>query len=106
MPRKSDKSNRPRIQAEIGSIRKSWNSRVSIALAYPNRYHVGMSNLGYLTLYRLFNEYEHVVCERVFLPDDSGAGPVRLATLESGRPVAAADILAFSLSFENSYFQS
>ena len=103
MPRKSDKSNRPRIQAEIGSIRKSWNSRVSIALAYPNRYHVGMSNLGYLTLYRLFNEYEHVVCERVFLPDDSGAGPVRLATLESGRPVAAADILAFSLSFENDY---
>ncbi|MEJ2167783.1 MAG: radical SAM protein, partial [Desulfobacterales bacterium] len=103
MPRKSDTSNRPRVQAEIGGIRKSWNSRISIVLAYPNRYHVGMSNLGFLTLYRLFNSYDHVVCERVFLPDDGRAGPARLTTMESGRPVAAADIIAFSLSFENDY---
>lgn len=103
MPRKSDTSNRPHVQAEIGGIRKSWNSRISIVLAYPNRYHVGMSNLGFLTLYRLFNSYEHVVCERVFLPDDGRSGPARLTTMESGRPVAAADIIAFSLSFENDY---
>ena len=103
MPRKTDKSNRPHVQAEIGTIRKSWKSRVSIALAYPNRYHVGMSNLGYLTLYGLLNKYDHVVCERVFLPDDSPSQPSLLTTMESGRPVAAADIIAFSLSFENDY---
>jgi radical SAM family uncharacterized protein len=103
MPRKSDTSNRPHVQAEIGVIRKSWDSRISIALAFPNRYHVGMSNLGFLTLYRLFNSYDHVVCERVFLPDDGRSGPSHLTTRESGRPVAAADIIAFSLSFENDY---
>jgi radical SAM family uncharacterized protein len=103
MPRKSDKSGRPHAQAEIGSIRKSWRSKVSIALAYPNRYHVGMSNLGYLTLYRLLNSYDHVVCERVFLPDNGRSRPAPLVTLESRRRVAATDIIAFSLSFENDY---
>jgi len=103
MPRKSDKSRRPCAQDEIGAIRKSWDDRVSIALLYPNRYHVGMSNLGYLTLYRLFNRYDHVVCERAFLPDASRSRPALLTTMESGRPVAAADIIAFSLSFENDY---
>jgi len=50
-----DKSPTPDTRSEIGTIRKSWHSRVSIALVYPNRYHVGMSNLGFQTLYRLFN---------------------------------------------------
>ena len=103
MPRKADQSNRHHVRAEIGTIRKSWNSRVRIALAYPNRYHVGMSNLGYLTLYGLLNRYEHVVCERVFLPDETASQPAQLTTLESGQAVAAADIIAFSLSFENDY---
>ncbi len=91
------------IESEIGTIRKSWHSRVSIALVYPNRYQVGMSNLGFQTLYRLFNSYDHVVCERAFLPDGSRSETARLTTMESGRPIAAADIIAFSLSFENDY---
>jgi radical SAM family uncharacterized protein len=103
MPRKADQSSRHRVRAEIGAIRKSWNSRIRIALAYPNRYHVGMSNLGYLTVYGLLNRYEHVVCERVFLPDETAKGPALLTTLESGQAVAAVDIIAFSLSFENDY---
>ena len=103
MPRKADRSNRHQVRGEIGTIRKSWNSGVRIALAYPNRYHVGMSNLGYLTLYGLLNGYENVVCERVFLPDETASAPTPLTTLESGQPVAAADIVAFSLSFENDY---
>ena len=103
MPRKSYKSPTPDTRSEIGTIRKSWHSRVSIALVYPNRYHVGMSNLGFQTLYRLFNSYDHVVCERAFMPEDSRPQPGRLKTMESGRPIAAADIIAFSLSFENDY---
>ncbi len=103
MPRKSDKSPPPDTRSEIGTIRKSWHSRVSIALIYPNRYHVGMSNLGFQTLYRLFNSYDHVVCERAFMPEDSRSQPGQLKTMESGRPIAAADIIAFSLSFENDY---
>jgi radical SAM superfamily enzyme YgiQ (UPF0313 family) len=103
MPRTPDKSPLPDTDSEIGTIRKSWHAGVRIALVYPNRYHVGMSNLGFQTLYRLFNSYDHVVCERAFLPEDSRPRPGRLKTLESGRPLAEADIIAFSLSFENDY---
>jgi radical SAM family uncharacterized protein len=103
MPRTADKSPPPDTRSEIGTIRKSWHSRTSIALVYPNRYHVGMSNLGFQTLYRLFNSYDQVVCERAFLPEGNRPQPGRLKTMESGRPIAAADIIAFSLSFENDY---
>jgi radical SAM family uncharacterized protein len=103
MSSKVAKSYHKFVESEIGAIRKSWHSRVSIALVYPNRYHVGMSNLGFQTLYRLFNSYDHVVCERAFLPDDSRSETAQMITNESGRPIAAADIIAFSLSFENDY---
>jgi radical SAM family uncharacterized protein len=103
MPRTPDKSPPPDIHSEFGTLRKSWHARVSVALVYPNRYHVGMSNLGFQSVYRLFNSYEQVVCERAFLPEGSRTRPGRLKTMESGRPIAAADIIAFSLSFENDY---
>jgi len=91
------------VDSEIGTIRKSWHQKISIALVYPNRYHVGMSSLGYQTLYDLLNGLDQVVCERAFLPDGKGAETVRPATIESGRPIADADIIAFSISFENDY---
>lgn len=103
MASKITKVDSNRIESEIGVIRKSWQSRLSVALVYPNRYHVGMSNLGFQTLYRLFNSYEHVVCERAFLPDVGQRQNTPSQTVESGRPLAAADIIAFSLSFENDY---
>ena len=85
---------------ETGAVRKSWKNRFCVALAYPNTYGVGMSSLGFQTVYRLFNSLEHVVCERVFVPED---GRLPLKTLESGRRPAEADLLAFSVSFENDY---
>ena len=98
---KRAKSRQELLQSEIGAIRKQWKGRIRIALVYPNRYHVGMSSLGYQTLYALLNELEQVVCERAFLPDDKGLKTVRPATLESGRSIAEADVIAFSISFEN-----
>lgn len=82
--------------------------RLRIALAYPNTYWVGMSNLGMHTLYRMLNAHPEVTCERVFLPDPddlerlvrSGAP---LLSMETQRPVSAFDVLAFSASFENDY---
>ena len=103
MRRNSEKSRPPDLESEIGTIRKSWHARVSIVLVYPNSYHVGMSNLGFQTLYRLFNSYDHVVCERAFLPDAGRSKSARPATIESGKPIAKADIIAFSVSFENDY---
>jgi radical SAM superfamily enzyme YgiQ (UPF0313 family) len=88
---------------EIGAIRKNWRGRVSVALIYPNQYHVGQSNLGLQAVYGIFNRFDDVVCERAFLPEDDEPAAGRLKTLESGRPVADADIVAFSLAFENDY---
>ena len=103
MASKTSKHHQKLAQSEIGTIRKSWRGRVKIALVYPNRYHVGMSNLGFQTLYRLFNSYDHIVCERAFLPEDDHLPKNRLRTFESGKSLNDVDIIAFSLSFENDY---
>ncbi|MBE3096905.1 MAG: radical SAM protein [Planctomycetes bacterium] len=99
---------RDTLQREIGYVRKVHGHRLRVALAFPNSYFVGMSSLGFQAAYRLFNEMDTVVCERVFLPprqEVSGrrASPSPLRTLESGTPVSEFDILAFSVSFEWDY---
>ena len=96
------------LSREVGVIRKPHTDRLRVALAFPNTYFVGMSNLGFQTVYRLFNECEDVVCERVFLPPkqelaEALRAGVRLITLESQTPVADVDVLAFSVSFEWDY---
>ncbi len=91
------------VESELGSIRKSWKGRLKVALVYPNTYHVGMSNLGFQTVYRLFNRFDHVVCERAFLPDEDRRGTGRIVSMESGRPIGEFDIIAFSVSFENDF---
>ena len=42
---------------------------LDIALAYPNTYYIGMSNLGLQAIYQLFNSHSRICCERVFVPD-------------------------------------
>ena len=88
---------------EVGAIHKDRRGRTTVALVYPNRYHVGMANLGFQSIYGLLNRYDDIVCERAFLPEATDEAPGRLATLESGRPVAEADLIAFSISFESDY---
>ena len=90
-------------ETEIGAIRKSWRGRIRFALVYPNRYHLGMSNLGFQSVYRLLNNYDQVVCERAFLPEPSPGKQKPLRTYESGKRLTDADVIAFSLSFENDY---
>ena len=103
---------RERAQAilakEIGYVRKPHGDRVRIALAFPNTYWVGMSNLGFQTVYRLFNAESDIVCERVFLPPKQElaellASKTPLLTLESQTPVGEVDAIAFSISFEWDY---
>ena len=96
------------LAAEVGYVRKPHGGRLRVALAFPNTYFVGMSSLGYQTVYRLFNELPDVVCERVFLPpkqelQEQIASGAPLVTVESGTPVRDFDVLAFSVSFEWDY---
>jgi len=88
------------IAAESGAIRKPWSGRIHVGLVFPQRYALAMSNLGYQTVYRQFNDFDDVVCERFCLPGRPGAWP---AAIESGRPLQAFDIAAFSMAFENDY---
>jgi radical SAM superfamily enzyme YgiQ (UPF0313 family) len=92
---------RERLGSEVGTVSKDWGGRLPIALVYPNTYYVGMSNLGVHVIYRLFNSYPDVVCERVFY-EEADAVP---ASLESQRPLRDFAVLAFSLSFELDYIR-
>ncbi|MCJ7618340.1 MAG: TIGR03960 family B12-binding radical SAM protein, partial [Desulfobacterales bacterium] len=103
MVSKTDKSNKRYAESEIGTIKKDCRECIRIALVYPNKYHIGMSNLGFQTVYHLLNDIKGVVCERSFLPDETGSPGDRIATIESGKPISDFDIIAFSISFENDY---
>jgi len=96
------------LSKEVGYVRKPHGGRMRVALAFPNTYFVGMSNLGFQTVYTLFNAQNDIVCERVFLPPKTElaaqlASGAPLVTLESQTPVRDFDIFAFSVSFEWDY---
>lgn len=82
-----------------GEIRKDPGGRLSVALVYPNAERLGMANLGLHAVYRLLNEDAGTRCERVFLPE----GPGEPRSVESGTPLGAFDVIAFTLSFEEDY---
>ncbi|MBV8085165.1 MAG: radical SAM protein [Chloroflexi bacterium] len=81
---------------EQGAVFKDWGGRLPIALIYPNTYYVGMSSLGYQTLYGMLNAHDDVVCERALWPDS--------VSLESGRDLRDFPVLAFSFTYELDYF--
>ena len=89
-------------------MHKAWGGRVRIALIFPNRYAVGMSNLGLQAVYGALNEPDDFLCERVFLPDQEDLQELRrtsgsLLSIESRRCLSDFDFLFFSLPFENDY---
>src|SRR3990167_3410202 len=93
---------------EHGTVRKDWGGRVSVALVYPNSYAVGMSNLGFQTIYRHLNAIPDVVCERVFLPDPEDIDELRRTrgvplSLESLRPLTDFHMVGFSVTYEGDY---
>jgi radical SAM superfamily enzyme YgiQ (UPF0313 family) len=96
------------LSKEVGFVRKPHGGRLRVALAFPNTYFVGMSNLGLQTVYKLFNAEPDIVCERVFLPPKTElqaqlASGEPLVTIESQTPVRDFDVFAFSVSFEWDY---
>jgi len=96
------------LEKERGTVRKPWGGKISICLIYPNSYHVGMSNLGFQTVYQRLNSEDDVVCERAFLPDPEDLQEyyhtqTPLFSLESQKPLSEFDLLAFSVSFENDF---
>src|SRR5437667_6277438 len=92
---------RARLADEQGTLHKQAATR--IALCYPSPYHVGMSSLGFQTIYREIHAHDDASAERAFLPDDLRAwreARVPICTYESQQPVAGFSCLAFSVSYE------
>ncbi len=93
---------------ESNTVYKDHGGRIRVALAFPNAYFVGMSNLGLQVVYGLLNAREDVVCERVFMPEPEdepvyASGGATLCSLESATPLHAFDLVAFSLCYEQDY---
>ncbi|HSB68934.1 MAG TPA: radical SAM protein [Candidatus Methylomirabilis sp.] len=96
------------LAEETGTVVKDWGGRLRIALVFPNTYYVGMSNLGFQTIYWTLNRRPEIVCERAFLPEDDDLREherlrVPILSLESQRSLADFDCVAFSTTYENDY---
>jgi len=97
------------VGGELNSIVKDWNkAKVKIALAYPDAYEVGMSNLGLAILYDLINSQEEFVAERVYAPWPDMEELMRqekipLFSLETRHFLKEFDFVGFSLQYELTY---
>lgn len=92
------------LNRESGTVYKDHGGKLTVALAYPNTYAVGMSSLALQFLYQAFSSRPEVVCERVFWDEKAAAAGLPLLSLESQTPVRRFDLWAFTVSFEMDYF--
>jgi radical SAM family uncharacterized protein len=94
---------------ELNSVVKDWDSvRTHVALAYPDTYEIGMSNLGMMILYDILNREPDVLCERVYAPWLDMEAQLRqhsipLYALESRHELKDFDIIGVSLPYELNY---
>jgi len=103
----------PRIEKPGRYTGGEWNSirkdpaavRISVALAFPDVYEIGMSYLGQKILYDRLNARPFIRAERVFAPwpdmeEALRASGLPLFSLENRTPLSAFDAVGFSLLYE------
>ncbi|HEV2064276.1 MAG TPA: TIGR03960 family B12-binding radical SAM protein [Thermoanaerobaculia bacterium] len=83
-------------------------AEVTLALAFPDTYEIGMSHTGLKILYEIVNRREDFACERVYAPWVDLEAKMREAGIplfatESFAPAADFDVLGFSLQAELNY---
>jgi len=94
---------------EWNSIVKPWDEvLVTIALAYPDLYEIGMSNMGLAILYDIVNQRPDMLAERVYAPwedleERMRADHLPLFSLETRHTLDDFDVLGFSLQHELNY---
>ncbi|MBI5359023.1 MAG: TIGR03960 family B12-binding radical SAM protein [Planctomycetes bacterium] len=106
----------PSIQVPGQYIGGEWNSiaknrsevEVSMAIAFPDTYKIGMSHLGIQILYKIVNGLDYALAERVFAPwvdmqYRMAENDIPLFSLETHTPVREFDIIGFSAQHEMSY---
>ena len=97
------------IGGELNSAVKDWGrTQVKVALAFPELYDLGMSNLGLAILYDILNKQDSVLAERAYAPWPDmerlmRSSGVPLYSLETHHPLDEFDIIGFSLPYEQLY---
>ncbi|MCJ7605229.1 MAG: TIGR03960 family B12-binding radical SAM protein [Dehalococcoidales bacterium] len=94
---------------EWNSVVKDWEATpIRVALAYPDTYEIGMSNMAVPILYDILNKQEDVLAERVYAPWKDTETLMRengipLFSLENSKPLGEFDVIGFSLGYELTY---
>ena len=91
------------VGGEFLSHNKDFDSaKVKFAMAFPDKYEIGISNLGVRILYEIINNHPDYMCDRVYAPEKDFT-PDPLYALESKRALKDFDAVGFSLQYEMSY---
>ncbi len=97
------------VGGEFLSRNKNFDdAKVTLAFVFPDKYEIGISNLGQRVLYGIVNDNKDFMADRVYAPDSDFKKELidRKAvfySLESKKPLKDFDMLGFSLQYELSY---
>src|SRR5690606_34809411 len=97
------------VGGEYNSIVKDWDSvDFRVAVAFPDVYDLGMSNLGIMLLYDQINQRADLLAERVFSPWLDMETLMRereipLYSLESKHAIRDFDLIGISVPYEQLY---
>jgi radical SAM family uncharacterized protein/radical SAM-linked protein len=97
------------LGGELYQVQKDHSEvDVTICLAFPDLYDLGMSHLGTKILYKVLNDNPRIACERAFAPwadmeSELRARNLPVYSLESAVPLANFDVLGFSLQYEMTF---
>lgn len=94
------------LGGEYNSVVKDFNSvDVTMCLAFPDLYDIGMSHLGTKILYNILSKNERILVERAFTPwidleKELRERDLPLLSLESHKRFIDFDVVGFSLQYE------
>jgi radical SAM family uncharacterized protein len=97
------------IGGEYNQVRKQWTpGLIKLALAFPDIYDIGFSNLGLMILYDLINKLPDALAERVYAPwvdmeEIMRLHKIPLFSLENKKPLTDFDAIGFSIPYESLY---
>jgi radical SAM family uncharacterized protein len=97
------------VGGELNMVAKDWSTvSTKIAFVFPDIYDLGISNLGLQLLYDQVNLRTDALAERAYAPwTDMEAlmrsSEIPLYSLETKHPLAAFDIIGFSMPYETLY---
>ncbi len=97
------------VGGELNAVIKDWDKiKTKVAFIFPDIYDIGISNLGLQILYDLVNQRSDALAERAYAPwvdmeEQMRLNEISLYSLETKHPLAAFDILGFSLPYETLY---